>query len=139
MRTSMTREQWLLDAIEILRADMQHVAPVPRDVLILDNWPGDVEFWSKQWCLGTCSEAYGWVGIFVAPRVVDSIQALETLVHELVHASVGNDQGHNKVFTDAAYAMGLEGNPESTAAGAKLTTRLHEISDMLGTYPGETV
>lgn len=138
----MTREEWLLEAIEILRSDIQHIAPLPQDVLVLDDWPGDITPEEKCYTIGTCTEAHGYSGIFVAPRINDNIEVLEILVHELIHVSIGNDHGHDDLFAITAGRIGLRtqaGKMTSTMATPKLRTRLSEISNMLGTYPGVLV
>lgn len=134
----MTREEWILEAIEILRADLQHTAPLPDRIEILDCWPDDIEIDERENCWGSCNDDVGHPCIFISPAISDSIEVLETLVHELVHASVGCEHYHDLLFQIPASCIGLEGPLISTYAGEKLLVRLDEIINMLGIYPGET-
>ena len=131
----MTRKEWILIAIEILRPDFQHIAPFPQYIEILDDWPDDIL--DRENCWGACNFDLEYPRIFISPVLSDSIEVLETLVHELVHASVGYEHRHGLLFQIPASCIGLEGPLDATCAGEKLTVRLGEIVNILGPYPGE--
>jgi hypothetical protein len=134
----MSRKEWLLDAIFILQADFQHTIPLPEHIEILDCWPDDIEIDERKNCWGSCNTDADHPCIFISPALSDSIEVLETLVHELVHASVGCIHFHDLLFQIPASCIGLEGPLDATYAGEKLLVRLGEIVNMLGMYPGET-
>lgn len=138
----MTREEWLLEAIEILRPDLQHTAPLPQNIQIVTKWPSDIPPEEKRYTIGLYTEAPDYSGIFIAPRINDGLEVLEILVHELIHASIGSKHGHDDMFLIIAARTGLwtvAGKMTSTMANPKLRIRLNEISNMLGTYPGVLV
>lgn len=73
--------------------------------------------------------------IFISPTIDDTIQVLAVLIHELVHASVGNQHGHGGVFKQCALAVGLTGPMTETLPGDRLAERLRGVSLKLGPYP----
>ena len=73
--------------------------------------------------------------IFVSPVLAEPIRVLDVLAHELVHAAVGNEHKHGKVFKRAALAIGLEGKMTQTRAGPVLQERLAEVYQVVGAYP----
>lgn len=95
------------------------------------------EAWS-----GACSDD-GKPHIFISPYLKDVLDinkddgcgVLPTLVHEMVHTTVGLEAGHGKVFKKFAVAVGLEGKMTSTHAGAELRELCKKVAEELGTYP----
>lgn len=77
--------------------------------------------------------------IVIVPNESNSIEVLDTLIHELCHATVGNSEGHNMVFTNCAYAVGLEGKPTSTNASEALKVLLAQWVAEAGEYPHESL
>lgn len=131
----MTQSDWLSEAIEILRYDLQHIAPIPWDIEILDCWPNDIKVCERKNCWGACNFDLDYPRIFISPDISDQIDVLGTLVHELIHASVGYEHAHDLLFQIPAACIGLEGPLDATFAGEKLRSRLEEISNILGPYP----
>lgn len=135
-KPSLTREEWLEAAIKLLVSDFKkHAVIIPncrvsvgfglgrgsRNKIIGQHWhPRAASDNSSQ--------------IFISPILSDGIQALETLVHELIHA-VYPDDGHGKSFKQLARSLGLEGKLTATKAGASLKARLEAIEAVLGSYP----
>ena len=80
----------------------------------------------KRFTLGQCYPASmssdNTTEIIIVPSLSDSVRVVDVLIHELCHATVGNKEGHNKVFADCAYAVGLEGKPTSTNATTYATS-----------------
>lgn len=133
----MTREEWLLSAVNLLREDFNNT--IPEKIRVTCGWPSRGGRAEKKQVLGEvwppkCSED-GHTEVFIAPTIGDGIKALDTLVHELVHAAVGCDVGHKGEFRTLAKALGLEGKMTSTSAGETLLIRLQAIEKELGTYP----
>ena len=135
----MTREEWLLDAIDILREDFADHATIPEKVRVTCGWPSRGGRAEKKKVLGECwppkCSEDGHTEVFIAPTLAEGIEALAVLVHELVHAAVGCDEGHKGEFRTVAKALGLTGKMTATSAGETLLVRLRQIESELGTYP----
>jgi hypothetical protein len=86
------------------------------------------------------SHASGLHEIMINPlreRVIDDKGegVAETIIHELLHASLPKGTGHKAPFARAAKAMGLEGKPTATVAGADLVALIRKIAEPIGDYP----
>ena len=135
-----TRESWLLSAVNLLREDFDAVGvTIPDKVRVTCGWPSTGGRPGKKQVLGqcwppTCSEDEHWE-VFINPMIAKPTEALEILVHELVHTSVDIGTGHKGVFRTTAKAIGLEGKMTSTNAGEVLMVRLRQIESELVEYP----
>ncbi len=75
----------------------------------------------------------------------DRIQLLGVLLHEMIHATVGNKCGHKGPFKRAAIAVGLAGKmtatyvPDANSCHAGLHAFLGGIVDKLGAAPWGTI
>lgn len=89
--------------------------------------------------LGSCWDANAAddrrANIFISPLIDDTNKVLETLVHELVHACVGHDEGHGPGFAALARRVGLVGRMTATYAGTELVNYIAEVVAQLGRYP----
>ena len=115
---SESRESWLMDAIE------KHCVPhfkkwgnydLPK-VRVSVGQPfgrGGKKAIGEHWHPDASEDRVG--QIFISPRINDTSEVLATLVHELVHAAIGNEHGHNRVFRKCAMAVGLEGPMRATS------------------------
>ena len=94
--------------------------------------PAIGECWDKE-----CSEDLNF-NIFISPVLSDTIQILATLLHEMIHATVGLECGHKGEFRRVARATGLAGRLTATYAeeGSELYEALKQLSFTLGSYPG---
>ena len=77
--------------------------------------------------------------IVIVPNESNSIEVLDTLIHELCHATVGLDKGHGSIFANCAYAVGLTGKPKSTYATEELKATLAQWVEQAGEYPHESL
>jgi hypothetical protein len=97
----------------------------------------------KRFTLGQCYPASmssdNTTEIIIVPSLSDSVRVVDVLIHELCHATVGNKEGHNKVFADCAYAVGLEGKPTSTNATEGLKQAILQWVKYEGEYPHATL
>ena len=73
--------------------------------------------------------------IFIIPTMTKPVDILAVLLHELVHASVGNECGHRGPFKSCAVELGLTGKMTATVPGPDLTSRLETLAGKLGDYP----
>ena len=93
----------------------------------------------KRFTLGECYPASmssdNTIQIMIVPSLADSARVIDVLVHELCHATVGNGEGHNKVFGACARAVGLEGKLTSTKAGEWLSALITQWVESEGEYP----
>ena len=133
------REWWLEQASRFLIAHMaQHGLAAPS-VRVSCGWPSRGGVGSRAVVIGQCFSpqvcADGRSHIFISPRIAESITVLGTLLHELIHASVGCQHGHGKVFSQAARRVGLVGPPTATTVGDSLRPLLNTYIERAGAYP----
>lgn len=72
--------------------------------------------------------------VFVSP-ILSVADAAHVLLHELVHVSDANKNGHKGPFKALATAVGLEGKMTATVPGAALKAKLAKWIEELGEYP----
>ncbi len=133
------REYWLQQATVFLMEHMQRCGLSPVPVRVSCGWPSSGSLGQKRATIGQCFPPTmcrdGVPQIFISPRIADSIEVLGTLLHELVHSSVGCQFGHRKEFSQAARRVGLEGPPTATVVGKELRPLLQAYVDRGGPYP----
>lgn len=132
-----TREEWLTEAVTALNAmiaEKTDLTPA-KSVLVSAGWPrrdrGGV-------VIGQCyptKTSQGNNHIFISPTLSDPVRVLDVLLHELVHAADDCANQHKGPFTRAIRALGLEGKPTATVAGADLKAELQALVKKLGLYP----
>ncbi len=136
---SQLREHWLRQAAVFLLDHMQRCGLKNVAVRVSCGWPSSGGLGVGKMTVGECFSpricADGIPQIFISPRVAESVEVLGILLHELIHASVGNEHGHKKVFSQAARACGLEGPPTATVVGDKLRPVLVQYVQASGVYP----
>jgi hypothetical protein len=132
----MTREHWLLNAVDHLRLIYQeHGYTIPEVRISCGLTSGGIrgiqigECWAKEF------SADGLHQIFIHPILDDPLFVLETIMHELVHVVDNCTHGHGKQFEEIALKVGLEGEMRLVNAGEQLIQRLQKIVVTLGPYP----
>jgi hypothetical protein len=132
----MNREQWLTLATERLRKDLfkRHDADIP-EVRLSVGFPGGGsarkrigEYWHAKACEDLVPQ------IFISPVLSDGVEALDVLVHELVHACTPG-AGHGRAFKRLALRVGLTGKMRSTVAGPDLKAEFGRMIAEIGVYP----
>ena len=73
--------------------------------------------------------------IFIAPNLVEAKDVLSTLLHELIHASVGTACGHRKAFRKVALELDFKPPMRSTPMGESLAQVIDDVAEDLGPYP----
>jgi hypothetical protein len=133
------REAWLQAAASFL---CNHIAAhdLPRvNVRVSCGWPVRGGIARRRTVIGQCFPPSlckdGTPQIFISPRLAESIDVLGTLLHELLHASVGCQHGHKKPFSQAARKVGLAGPPTATIVGESLRPVLLSYVERVGPYP----
>lgn len=139
-RAPETREEWLNKATDKLRPLFEAAAyKVPENVRNTCGFPSKSALANKKQRIGECwsdSASEGKVfEIFISPVLAKELTVLETLAHELVHATVGLEAKHGSKFKKCAVAIGLEGKMTATNAGRELTAKLDDIAKAIGPYP----
>ncbi len=134
------REVWLSSAVLFLNDYMEKQGVSRVDVRVSCGWPSRGGAGTGQKVvIGQCFDGVvcrdGRPQIFISPRLDDSIEVLGTLLHELVHASVGVEHGHRKPFSQAAKKVGLLGPPTATTVGGELAPFLRGFVETSGVYP----
>jgi hypothetical protein len=133
------REAWLQDAASFLVDHMVKQGLPATAARVSCGWPSRGGLSARMAVIGQCFSPTicrdGVPQIFISPRLDESIEVLGTLLHELVHASVGTDKKHGKVFSQAARKVGLAGPPTATTVGDGLRPLLQSYVDRAGLYP----
>ena len=134
------REAWLWSAAEKL-ADIiaENGATVPA-IRVSTGWAAGSRGGSASRAIGVAHPSSaatdGNPQIFISPELVDSSRVCDVLLHELVHATVGNAAGHGPAFRRLAVACGLTGKMTATIASPELNERLAVIvAELGGPYP----
>ena len=137
--TAQEAVRWLQDAIPCLEPYLSLVGPRPADVRVFVGFPSTGGTAKRRRVIGQCwapeASKDGSVQIFISPMIAEPVEVLATLLHELLHAVVGNRHKHDKTFAHACRAVGLEGRPTATEAGEDLAGALKAIAEELGPYP----
>lgn len=147
MKSSKNREEYLAEAIELLKPLFKRVDANVPEVRVSTGWPVSKGVAAKRRSIGECwppdCAADKVTQIFISPFLSDPLHispgdaqgVLPTLAHELIHASVGCKAKHGAPFRKVARGIGLEGKLTATHAGEALLAELKVISEKLGEYP----
>lgn len=137
-----SREDWLARAVALMVPLFKQVGYEVPAVRVSCGWPSSRGLSKKKRTIGQCwgqqAAADKVAQIFISPYLEDPSSeqgVLSTLIHEVVHAVVGTQEGHNKVFGKCARAVGLEGKLTCTVAGEELTKNCKTWLKALGKYP----
>lgn len=134
-----TREAWLEAGIEVFRPRFAALGyELPQRVHVSVGFSYGARAESKK-ILGTtwrkeisADEVHH---VFISPEIGDPVEAVETLLHELIHVVLNCEDGHRGRFIDIAAALGFEKPWTATPSGIVLATELITIAESLGTYP----
>lgn len=137
-----TREQWLNAAVKLaISLFATSGKKVPVNLRVSCGFPSRNALGSKKRRIGECWSDKASEGkvfeIFISPVLSKPFEVFDTLVHEMVHATVGLECGHRGEFRVVATAVGLEGKMTSCGAGPELKKRINELLPKLGAYPHE--
>ena len=136
----MTREEWLTRLALKLRPTFEQcgVQHIPR-FRVSCGLPSGRAFSKGNRIVGECFSSVCSADhtneIFVSPTVSDSLEVGGILIHEMIHAIVGTQEGHKGRFLRLARAVGLKGKPTATIPGESLVRRLNALIGELGSYP----
>jgi hypothetical protein len=132
-----TREAWLEQAATLIAKEIftpkGFTVPKVRVSIGFPGARGGLKAIGSHWTPEASDDKVGQV--FISPVLSDPIDVQAVLVHELVHATVGNGAGHGKVFKACAEKVGLEGKMRATVAGKDLAAKLKDLTKKLGPLP----
>lgn len=130
-----TREDWLNRAITHLRPMFDDCeVTLPEQIQASLGFPKVSKHLGECW-MPHAHEDEVTTSVIISPVVKTSVEVLDILCHELVHAALPK-AGHRKPFTQACDRVGLtEGPAKSRHAGIDLLSRLKELDDILGEFP----
>ncbi len=137
-----TREQWLNESVNQLRPIFLENGFTVPELRISCGFPSKGATSNRRRIIGECwsglQSADGKPQLFISPflhEVLDSQGVLATVVHEVIHATIGTEAKHGPKFVKTMTKLGLEGKPTATHAGKDLLIRLELINKTLGPYP----
>lgn len=133
----MTREEWLTKAakrIEAMFAEAGHTkAPAYRVSCGFPSRGARGKSIGECWASNASTDKH--CEMFISPLIDNAVRALDILVHEMVHAYLGNEAGHGPAFRRLATALGLEGKMTATVASPALVLKLQKLREAIGEYP----
>lgn len=133
------REAWLQATTSFLFDLMEQHGLLRVAIRVFCGWPSRGGLAPRRTVIGQCFSpqicADGCPQIFISPRLADSVEVLGTLLHELIHASVGCEHGHGAKFSQTARKVGLTGRPTATTVGDALCPSLLAYVAQVGEYP----
>ena len=134
------REKWLQDMIgelSVLFTDNGYI--MPNNIRVTCGWCSRSNSRTSSQRIGECysptASGDNSIEIVISMSLQDPMKVAGVLAHELVHAVVGNENGHNKVFKKCAVAIGLEGKMTATTESEAFKQRVQPMIDKLGEYP----
>lgn len=133
------REEWLHNAVEKVGVLLAAVGVTVPQVRVAAGWPSSGGLGQKKRVLGECWKPEvaedGISQIFLNPLMIDPVEILGVLVHELIHAWDKGEHKHAGPFVKACKDVGLTGPWTATSVGDDLRVQLAQIADDLGEYP----
>lgn len=142
--TTHTREQWLNECAAMIIAEVIKPAvesewnptaakPLPEPPYRISVAPLKAKHLGECFPRSRSEDAHN--EIFITAKEADSLEVLDTLVHELIHAYDDCKSGHKHFFAKIARAVGLDGKLTSTHAGPVLKAKLQEYVELFGPIP----
>jgi len=117
--------------------------PLPKKIKVTCGWPSKSAGRSSKQRIGECwdksASKVGNVEIIISMALDNTAQVLDVLIHECVHAAVGNACGHKGPFRTLAMTLGLEGKMTATTAGVELSKKINAMKKRLGKYPHSAI
>lgn len=132
-----TREAWLMTAIEHLRPKFTEMAGVtlPEQIRVSTGWSKNARKGSIGWTWISTAAEDKVSNVFISPEKSDSVEVLSILLHELVHVADDCQHGHGKIFKNIATAVGLAGKMTATVPTEELSDEFEALVCILGDYP----
>lgn len=148
MTPSMQRQEWIEKAVAAFRFHFSsNFYIIPDNVRVSVGIPKGSHGGKKAigQCWSNLASEDGHFEIFASPELgfrgkpkpgnQATIDMLETIAHELIHATVGIKAGHKGEFKTCALAVGFVGPMTSTPAGEKMAAFIQGLIKQIGEYP----
>lgn len=138
MSTSINRQAWIEKAVTAFRVHFKECGwTIPDNVRISVGIPKGMHGSKKAigQCWSDTVTSDGYYEIFTSPEQGKEVDHLETIAHELVHATVGTKEGHRGKFKVCALDVGFVSPMTSTPAGEKMKNTIQAIINSIGYYP----
>jgi hypothetical protein len=143
---SSIRQEWIEESVRMFR---EHFAAnwwsVPANIRMSVGYPvgskdGKRKLGQCIHCIYSSDATYE---IFLSPDYTDTAEVLETIAHEMIHATVENPNppegykavGHKGKFKQCALAIGFKGPFTSTPSDQKMLDFIKIIVDKIGEFP----
>jgi hypothetical protein len=139
--THPTREAWLnafTDAARPIFADRGHAIP-ERVRVSIGFTSGGRRSRAIGECWNACVSSDDHFEIFLRPSLETDSRIADVLTHELIHAAVGLEAKHGKLFKRCMAAVGLTGKATATVAGPDWHSWADPILAALGPMPRGTL
>jgi hypothetical protein len=132
-----TREGWLRAATNELRSYFTGCGyPLPDKIRFAIGFPSTGRKGNRVGeCWHSSTSADEHFEIFLRADILEPVEYLGVLVHELVHAVVPVNAKHGKLYRDAAVKIGLQGKMVHAMPGILLQKRLDDLAATLGPLP----
>lgn len=136
--SSIERQMWCENAVKAFRSHFAECGyAIPDNVRVSVGIPKG-QHGSKK-AIGQCwsdkVSADGHYEIFTSPEQGREVDHLETIAHELVHATAGTEAGHKGLFKLCALAVGFKMPMTTTPADTKMSECIKRIINSIGYYP----
>ena len=143
---SQLRSEWIDEAVAMFR---EHFTAnwwsVPANIRVSVGYPVGSKDGKKKLgqCIHSIYSADKTFEIFLSPDYTDTKEILETIAHEMIHATVENPNppvdykpvGHKGRFKDCALAIGFIPPMTSTPSGQKMLDYIDIIVKKIGQFP----
>lgn len=144
---SIIRQEWIETALEMLRQHFKNNWwDVPDNIRVSVGYPVGVKDGKRK--LGQCIHAIfsadAHSEIFLSPDYTDTNEIIETIAHEMIHATVEHPGplpegykpvGHRGKFAQCALAIGFKGPMTSTPSDTKMEEFIKVVVDRIGQFP----
>lgn len=132
-----TPDLWLRQAVIEVAPIFELVGYHVPEVRVALGWTsGGMRGTSIGECWSTRSSNDGINAIYLSTQLKTSVDVLDVLMHELVHAVDDCQHKHGREFSKIGKRVGLEGPPwRSASAGKELLSHLRAIAIDLGDLP----
>jgi len=134
---SLERQQWLEAACEALRTRFSEAGyTVPAKVRVSIGHPKRAASCGRIgecWPPSTSSDSHA--ELFISPEIASGETILHVLAHEMIHATVGTEVGHGKMFKQCALKIGLIGPMRATTASPEFVAWAETVFNRIGPYP----
>lgn len=131
-------EEWYRRAVEFYRADLEAAAKKeipPFHISSGFTVAGGRDTKVAGQCFPEAASADGLHHIFLNPRYVEPIDLINTVIHEVIHATVGNDHGHGAGFSRVAARCGMVKPWKATRWGDIGRAKAEAVCAALGKFP----